>query len=320
MDWRLDDIWIRADAHFCTRGIGLRLRAFRGDAPVKGVAVRVWASGCPESQGGQGCEWQRGVTDSKGCFEMARAEAGPTTRTLLVQVSYRAWAETSAIAVLPAWRAPEGRQAMERADSPLGHTGAPKLRRGAQGRSEALPAQKPLLPREKAQRAKETAQLRRLVEEHQGDTTRVAQVLGMSRSSLSRKLNGPLHGAWWRDFKASRARRRSQAQQRRSRCRRYFRDLLAYPGQDLGFQKALWQRLSIIGARRGESPEALLTMLRREWPRDPAIASLDELLGGRFGRSDATRIADAICTMATLLGLPEGPSPLYRERGNKRWE
>jgi hypothetical protein len=152
------------------------------------------------------------------------------------------------------------------------------------------------------------------VVQFQGNTQRIADLLGVSRATVSRKLNGPIHKQWWYTFRGLRSRHSRREQQRRSRCRRYFRNLLKHTGQEKGFQRELRARLFVIANQRGQTLEELSAGLRARWPDDPAIASFDEVLEGLWCREDADGIAAGIYTMAVLLELPRGPGPLYRPR------
>jgi len=59
----------------------------------------------------------------------------------------------------------------------------------------------------------EDLELRRLVEGLDGHQELVASCLGVSRSAISHRLNTEKHGAWWRDFKAARSRKRRAERQ-----------------------------------------------------------------------------------------------------------
>lgn len=284
MDWRIEEVRIRADAFATPHGVGLHLRAYRGGRPASGLVVEVCGP-----RGGEA------TTDASGCVELPSCPVAPGVTALRVRVRVGARASTQRVAILPAPAAAHA----QGAPRPAGEGGA-----GAAGGPQA-----PALPL-----SAEDEHLRRLVAQHRGDTARAAGALGVSRPTLSRRLNGPVHAAWWRAFKASRGRERRRAQQRRARCRRYFRALLSSPGQYVGFQGELRARLTALATRRGATLPELLGQVARAWRDDPALASPQELLGASWGRHDANRVADGVCALADLLALPRGPAALYRTR------
>lgn len=291
MDWRLGDIQIRADAQGSAHGIGLWLRASREGRPTKGVQVLV----C-------GPNAYAGATDGQGCFVMPPRRCGHDEDALMVRVSKGPLEEFAVIKVLPVAAHEAGRG--WRSEGVHGKSGWQRYRE----------PQRTTSPADRPPRSREVDPFRRLVVEFQGNTQMIAERLGVSRPTVSRKLNGPVHQRWWCTFKEQRSRHNRREQQRRTRCRRWVRDLLTHVGQEQSFQRELRARLSTIANLRGATREELLAGLRARWPDDPAIAPLHDVLEGLWNRVDADRIADGVYTMAVLLELPRGPGTLYRPR------
>jgi hypothetical protein len=69
-------------------------------------------------------------------------------------------------------------------------------------------------------RARRHADVKRLVQEHDGDLRKVAAALRIRYGSLSALLNRPALHDWWTDFKAKRAVRRARESDKRKRVAR----------------------------------------------------------------------------------------------------
>jgi transcriptional regulator with XRE-family HTH domain len=154
----------------------------------------------------------------------------------------------------------------------------------------------------------ENRALRKAVVELNGELKLVAAHLGLSRPAVSAQLNGPVHRAWWTEFKAKRAKQRGRQRKRGARVRQWLRDKRRYPSDVPFTQRDILERVKQVGRRRGLDDRQSL---------DAAFAALVEsrpdfhgLFDGDWNNWTNEEIAVSLLTLADALGLARGPGPL----------